>query len=77
MSGEYYKYKSLFLGLGKTLDEKWEIDIELRNPKTVSLSKYSLVYLSVINVMRFSFIITSLKSSYKYELFIKISVKRY
>ena len=40
MSGEYYKYKSLFLGLGKTLDEKWEIDIELRNPKTVILSKY-------------------------------------
>ncbi len=40
MSGEYYKYKSLFLGFGKTLDEKWEIDIELRNPKTVSLSKF-------------------------------------
>ena len=40
MSGEYYKYKSLFLGLGKTLDEKWEIDVELRNPKTVILSKY-------------------------------------
>ncbi len=40
MSGEYYKYKSLFLGIGKTLDEKWEIDIELRNPKTVSLSKF-------------------------------------
>ena len=28
------------MGLGKTLDEKWEIDIELRNPKTVSLSKF-------------------------------------
>ncbi len=40
MSGEYYKYKSLFLGIGKALDEKWEIDIELRNPKTVSLSKF-------------------------------------
>ena len=40
MSGEYFKYKSIFLGLGKKLDEKWEIDIELNNPKTVTLSKF-------------------------------------
>ena len=40
MSAEYLQYKSLFLGLGKTLDEKWEIDIELRNPKTVVLSEF-------------------------------------
>jgi len=40
MSGEYFKYKSIFLGLGKKLDEKWEIDIELSNPKTVTLSKF-------------------------------------
>ena len=40
MSGEYFKYKSIFLGLSKKLDEKWEIDIELSNPKTVTLSKF-------------------------------------
>ena len=40
MSAEYLEYKSLFLGLGKTLDEKWEIDIELRNPKSVVLTKF-------------------------------------
>ena len=40
ISGKHYIYKSLFLGIGKTLDERWEIDIELRDPKTVVLSKY-------------------------------------
>ena len=40
MSAEYLEYKSLFLGFGKTLDEKWEIDIELRNPKSVVLTKF-------------------------------------
>ena len=40
MSGKYYKHKSLFLGLKKTLDEKWEIDIELSDPKKVFLSKF-------------------------------------
>ena len=40
MSAEYLEYKSLFLGFGKTLDKKWEIDIELRNPKSVVLTKF-------------------------------------
>ena len=40
LSGEYLKYRNIFFGLGKKLDEKWEIDIELSNPKTVTLSKF-------------------------------------
>ena len=43
ISGEYIKYKSIFLGIGKKLDKKWQIDLEFRDPTTVNISffKYS------------------------------------
>tara|TARA_Y100000992_G_C20874596_1_gene308929 strand:- start:40 stop:402 length:363 start_codon:yes stop_codon:yes gene_type:complete len=43
ISGEYIKYKSIFLGIGKKLDKKWQIDLEFRDPTTANISifKYS------------------------------------
>ncbi len=39
MSGKFYIHKSIFLGIGKKLDEVWQIDLEFRDPKTAVISK--------------------------------------
>lgn len=43
ISGEHIKYKSIFFGIGKRLDKKWQIDLEFRDPATanVSIFQYS------------------------------------
>ena len=43
ISSEHIKYKSIFLGIGKKLDKKWQIDLEFRDPTTANISifKYS------------------------------------
>ena len=43
MSGEYFIYKSLFLGLGSTIDESWRIDLSFDSPKSVSISRFKYI----------------------------------
>ena len=38
ISGEHIKYKSVFLGIGKKLYKKWQIDLEFRDPTTANIS---------------------------------------
>ena len=40
MSGTYFIYKSLFLGVGSTIDESWRIDLSFDSPKAVSISRF-------------------------------------
>ena len=40
ISAEYSKWKSLFLGFGKVLDESWKINLEFSKPKSASIIKY-------------------------------------
>ena len=40
ISAEYFKWKSLFLGFGKVLDESWKINLEFSIPKSASIIKF-------------------------------------
>ena len=40
ISAEYSKWKSLFLGFGKVLDESWKINLEFSKPKSASIIKF-------------------------------------
>mgnify|MGYP003389635157 CR=1 FL=1 len=39
ISAEYSRWKSLFLGFGKVLDESWKINLEFSKPKSASIIK--------------------------------------
>ena len=40
ISAEYSKWKSLFLGFGKVLEESWKINLEFSKPKSASIIKF-------------------------------------
>ena len=40
ISAEYSKWKSIFLGFGKVLDESWKINLEFSKPKSASIIKF-------------------------------------
>ena len=40
ISAEYSRWKSLFLGFGKVLDESWKINLEFSKPKSASIIKF-------------------------------------
>ena len=43
ISAEYSKWKSLFLGFGKVLDESWKINLEFSKPKSASIIKLKYI----------------------------------